>query len=61
MWNEILTALALVLVIEGIMPFMNPGAMRRMIILVAQLDDSTLRGIGLTSMITGVLLLYLIH
>lgn len=61
MWNEILTALALVLVIEGIMPFMNPGALRRMIVLVAQMDDSTLRVIGLTSMISGVLLLYLIH
>jgi len=61
MWTEILTALALVLVLEGIMPFLNPAAMRRMIILVAQMDDSTLRVVGLTSMIAGVLLLYLVH
>jgi uncharacterized protein len=61
MWTEILTALALVLVIEGIMPFINPAAMRRMIIMVAQMDDSTLRVVGLTSMISGVLLLYLVH
>lgn len=61
MWKEILTALALVLVIEGIMPFLNPGAMRRMIVMVAQMDDKTLRIVGLTSMISGVLLLYLVH
>ena len=61
MWTEILTALALVLVIEGIMPFLNPAAMRRMMVMVAQMDDKTLRVIGLTSMISGVLLLYLVH
>ena len=61
MWGDIATALALVLVIEGIMPFLNPGRMRRMLVLVAQLDDATLRIIGLTSMVIGVLLLYLVH
>lgn len=61
MWKEILTALALVLVIEGIMPFLNPAAMRRMMVMVAQMDDKTLRVVGLTSMISGVLLLYLVH
>jgi hypothetical protein len=61
MWEAIATALALVLVIEGIMPFLNPGRMRRMLIMVSQLDDATLRIIGLTSMTIGVLLLYLVH
>ena len=61
MWTEILTALALVLVIEGIMPFLNPAAMRRMMVMVAQMDDKSLRVVGLTSMISGVLLLYLVH
>lgn len=61
MWTEILTAVALVLVIEGVMPFLNPGGLRRMIALVAQMDDATLRIIGLTSMLSGVLLLYLVH
>ena len=61
MWQEILTALALVLVIEGIMPFMNPSGLRRMMALVSQMDDASLRAVGLTSMIGGVLLLYLVH
>lgn len=61
MWQDILTALALVLVIEGIMPFINPGAMRRMIVTIAQMDDQTLRVVGLSSMVCGVLLLYLVY
>ena len=61
MWSELLTALALVLVLEGIMPFINPAGLRKMIILVAQMDDAALRVVGLTSMLSGVLLLYLAH
>lgn len=61
MWTEILTALALVLIIEGIMPFMNPAGWRRMMVLVAQMNDATLRAVGLTCMLSGVLLLYLVH
>jgi Uncharacterized protein conserved in bacteria len=61
MWNELLTALALVLVIEGITPFINPAGFRRMIYLVSRMDDTSLRIIGLTSMTIGILLLYLIH
>ncbi len=61
MWNDLLTALALVFVIEGIVPFLNPESFRRMLVIVARMDDMTLRVIGLTSMISGVLLLYLVH
>ncbi len=61
MWIELLTAFALVLVLEGIMPFINPAGLRRMIVMVAQMDDVTLRVVGLTSMLSGVLLLYLVH
>lgn len=61
MWMDLFTALALVLVIEGIMPFINPAGMRRVMLMVAQLNDSTLRGLGLTSMLIGIVLLYLIR
>ncbi len=61
MWIDLLTALALVLVIEGIMPFMNPAGLRKMVVLVAKMNDTTLRFIGLTSMLSGLLLLYLVR
>jgi hypothetical protein len=61
MWIDLLTALALVLVLEGIMPFINPAGLRKMIVVVAQMNDVTLRFIGLSSMLAGLLLLYLVR
>jgi uncharacterized protein YjeT (DUF2065 family) len=60
MWHDLLVALALVLVIEGILPFLNPNGMRRAMIMLAQMDDHKLRFAGLTSMLTGVIILYLL-
>lgn len=61
MWIELLTALALVCIIEGIMPFLNPAGMRKAMLLAASLDDSTLRLLGLGGMLFGLFLLYLVH
>jgi uncharacterized protein YjeT (DUF2065 family) len=61
MWQDLGAAIALVLVIEGLLPFINPGGMRRAILMVSQLNDHTLRFLGLTSMMLGLLLLNLIR
>ena len=61
MWSDFLTAIALVFVIEGIMPFSNPAGLRKMFILVASMEDAKLRFIGLTSMVSGLVLLYLVR
>lgn len=61
MWDELLTAIALILVIEGIFPFLSPSNMRKMLIRIAQQNDKTLRVIGLVSMICGALIMYVIH
>lgn len=60
-WQDLLAAIALVLVIEGLMPFLNPAAMRRMMSGMIALNDQALRFIGLTSMVIGVVLLYLVR
>lgn len=60
-WDDLLAALALVLVIEGIVPFLNPQSLRKMLATVAQLDDRTLRITGLASMICGVVMLYVVR
>ncbi|MGD8636721.1 MAG: DUF2065 domain-containing protein, partial [Gammaproteobacteria bacterium] len=46
-WGDFLSALGLVLVIEGIMPFVNPAGTRRTMALISQLGDRPLRTIGL--------------
>lgn len=61
MWQDLLTALALLLVIEGVLPFLNPAGLRRTLLMVSQLDDSTLRFVGLSAMLLGCLLLYAVR
>ena len=61
MWTDLLTALALVLIIEGIMPFVNPEGVRRMFLMAAQMQNLNLRYAGFASMLLGLLLLYLVH
>jgi uncharacterized protein YjeT (DUF2065 family) len=60
-WNDLWAAFALYLVLEGVMPFLNPPAMKRMLSQLSQLDDRTLRVGGLLSMIAGVVLLVIVR
>ncbi len=57
MWEVLLAALGLMLVVEGLMPFMSPGAWREWFARLLQLSDGQLRFIGLTSIVIGLLLL----
>lgn len=61
MWTELLSALALVLVIEGILPFVSPALYRRLMFSVMQFDLRTLRTVGLISMLAGLALLYVVR
>lgn len=61
MWHDLAVALCLMLVIEGIIPFIAPQRWRRMLQLIDQIDDNTMRVIGLASMLTGTIFLLLIN
>lgn len=61
MWHDLGVALALVLVLEGIFPFVNPGGLRRAAAAMSAMGDRSLRSAGLTSMLLGLLLLYLVN
>jgi len=61
MWHDLLVASALVLVLEGIWPFLSPSGSRRAMLSLAEADDPTLRLLGLISMVFGVVLLYLVN
>lgn len=54
------SALALVLVIEGLLPFLSPGSWRRGFSQLLQLRDGQLRFFGLCSIVFGLLLLWLV-
>lgn len=53
-------ALALVLVIEGLMPFISPGGWRRMFEQILALGDGQIRFFGLCSIVIGLVLLALL-
>ena len=61
MWHELWIALALLLILEGILPFLNPEGVRKALAAIHQLSDAQLRFAGLTSMLLGVVLLYMIN
>lgn len=56
-WQDLLSAVALVLIIEGILPFLSPDSLRKTYQRLAEMNDQTVRVSGLVSMIAGVILL----
>ena len=58
MGKLLLTALALMLIIEGLLPFLAPGFWRETFRRITAMSDGQLRFVGLTSMLAGLLLLF---
>ena len=61
MSNTLLTAFALMLVIEGVLPFLIPTLWRETFRRLTEMSDGQIRFIGLTSMLVGLLLLYFVR
>ncbi|SFK47147.1 DUF2065 domain-containing protein [Methylophaga sulfidovorans] len=59
--HSLLIATALVLIIEGIMPFLNPTMFKRALLQTVSMNDRQIRMIGLISMFTGLIFLYWIN
>ena len=57
MVNTLLLAFALMLVIEGLLPFLAPKVWRETFRRVTEFSDGQIRFIGLTSMLVGVMML----
>jgi hypothetical protein len=60
-WQELGIALCLVLIIEGILPFLYPNRWKELVVMAAQVDDRTMRIMGFLSMMLGVVLLQIIR
>jgi uncharacterized protein YjeT (DUF2065 family) len=61
MSHTLLLAFALMLVIVGILPFLVPTLWRDTFRRLTEMTDGQIRFIGLTSMLVGLLLLYLVR
>jgi uncharacterized protein YjeT (DUF2065 family) len=60
-WQVLPVALALVLIIEGLIPFISPGRWRNMLAVAGEMEDRVIRNIGLSSMLFGLMLLYWVN
>jgi uncharacterized protein YjeT (DUF2065 family) len=59
--SDLLAALALFFVLEGIIPFLNPNGMKRALEKLLTLGDRELRIAGLGSMLVGVIILFIVR
>lgn len=57
-WDSLWTALALVLVIEGLLPFVSPQSWRRTVVQIAQLQDGQIRFFALLAIVIGAAMLW---
>ncbi|HEY9035167.1 MAG TPA: DUF2065 domain-containing protein [Pseudomonadales bacterium] len=57
-WDDLATAACLVLVLEGMMPFLSPARWKNTLRMMLTLDDRSVRMVGLGSMLIGAIVLY---
>lgn len=57
--DMLVPALALMLIIEGLLPFLSPTTWRETFVRMTQLNDGQIRFVGLISMLAGLVLLFL--
>lgn len=57
MWESLVQALCLLLILEGIAPFVHPGRWRKLVSSMATVKDQQLRVYGLASMLLGLAVL----
>ena len=61
MWETFLMAVALMLVLEGMLPFLSPQTWREAFKKLIEINDNQIRFIGLTSMLIGLMILLLLY
>ena len=59
-WNVLWSALALVLVLEGLLPFLSPQGWRQTFLKLLEVSDGQLRFFGLTSILLGLVTLWFV-
>ncbi len=60
MWETFLIAVALMLILEGMLPFLSPQTWREAFRKLIEINDNQIRFIGLTSMLIGLILLLIV-
>jgi len=59
--QHLLVAFCLMLIMEGVLPFLYPQRWRKLVVQIAQVNDRHMRFLGLASMLIGLALLLLVN
>lgn len=60
-WNELLVALAIVCILEGVVPFVHPAALKRLLVRLSATGERELRLVGFCSILAGLVILFLVR
>jgi uncharacterized protein YjeT (DUF2065 family) len=60
-WGDLLAAFALLLIFEGLIPFISPRGYKNMVQQMATMPEQTLRNVGLVIIVIGLAALYLVR
>lgn len=60
-WADLVAALAILLIVEGILPFLSPARSRRIFEQMSRVGDRELRAAGLLGMLAGLGLLFFVR
>ncbi|MBK6674786.1 MAG: DUF2065 domain-containing protein [Proteobacteria bacterium] len=60
-WSDLLAAVAILLVLEGVLPFINPNGTRRVFQQLSKMMDRELRVAGFIAMAAGLVLLFVVR
>lgn len=58
-WHDLINAIALLLIFEGLLPFLSPGSIKNLYKAMLETPEGSLRMFGLVSIVAGLALLYL--
>jgi uncharacterized protein YjeT (DUF2065 family) len=60
-WTDLFAALAIFCIIDGVVPFINPSGMKRLLSRIASLEDREIRIAGFVSMLVGLAILFMVR
>ncbi len=59
-WHDLFNAIALLLIFEGLLPFASPTSIKKVYKTMVETPESSLRLMGLASIVAGLVLLYIV-
>ena len=57
-WQALIAGFGFYLLLEGLMPFLNPGGFKKVLSMMQDLPDQQIRRLGALMLVVGIILLF---